>query len=172
MYDISFANLALSKGNVFQVSLNLEAAMSLKTLEILNEHIFALNKISVHRGLYLWTNLSWGMKVHKASAISTPPPPLIHDIFKNQTAPKWNQLHLLCSIISKKSYLHSRKTRLVWVTITFLNLEFPCLYFGNSESGLFHLRWKGNCSPSKKEHKIKNKSLISHTVAMGKITGN
>lgn len=74
------------------------------------------------------------------------------------------------SIVSKKSYLHSRKTPLVWVTITFLNLEFPCLYFGNLESGLFQLRWKENCSPSKNEHKIKNKSLISHTVAMGKIT--
>lgn len=69
----------------------------------------AINKISVHKGLYLWTNLSWGMKVQKASAIFIQSPPLIHDLFKNQTVPKWNQLHLLCSIYCFQEIIPSQK---------------------------------------------------------------
>lgn len=33
--------------------------------------------------------------------------------------------------VSEKVYLYSRQTPLLWVTTTFLNLEFPCLYFDN-----------------------------------------
>lgn len=71
------------------------------------------------------------------------------------------------STVSEKLYLYSRQTRSGWVTTTFLNLQFPCLYFDNSRSVLFHLRVKGILWIFKRL-RWKSKSLILHTIAMGK----
>jgi hypothetical protein len=159
VWQVFFENLGFSRGNVFRVLLNLEVATNL-TVSTSGFQIFsmsrysAFNKIFAHKGPYLWTNLSWNMKVQRVSEISILSPLLIHDHFKNQTVPKWDQfISPAPSITAKKVYLCSRKAPLAQVTITFLKPGISFFVLWQLRLRPFSFKGEGETVvPEKNEH--------------------
>lgn len=89
---------------------------------------FTFKNISFHKEPNTWIKLSWRIKVQNVSEISIPfsiinsrPSQESHCSQMKPTA------SLLLQPLFLRKYLCSRQTPPVWVTITCLNLEFPCL---------------------------------------------
>lgn len=111
-------------------SSNVLEVVKMWVLEVFNEQMFYIQKTSFHKEPNTWIKLSWKIKVQNASEISIPFPIINSWPSQEPNCSQINESSHISSApatVSENVYLCSRQPPPVWVTITFLNLEFPCL---------------------------------------------
>lgn len=109
-------------------SSNVLEVVKMWILEVFNEQMFYIKKISFHKKPNTWIKLSLRIKVRNVSEISIP-----FSIINSSPSQEshCSQMKPAASLLLQplflRNYLCSGQPPPVWVTITFLNLEFPCL---------------------------------------------